>query len=69
VAAAILSIRAGFLHPTINLRERDPACDLDYVSEGARALEGRERGAVLLCNTIAFGSKNSALVLRVLPRA
>jgi 3-oxoacyl-[acyl-carrier-protein] synthase II len=67
VAAAILSIRAGFLHPTINLGERDSACDLDYVSEGAREIDGRvrERGAVVLCNTIAFGSKNSALVLRV----
>jgi 3-oxoacyl-(acyl-carrier-protein) synthase len=66
VAATILSIRAGFLHPTINLVERDPACDLDYVAEGARAIErGRER--VALCNTIAFGSKNSALVVRVRP--
>jgi 3-oxoacyl-[acyl-carrier-protein] synthase II len=64
IAATILSIRAGFLHPTINLRERDPGCDLDYVANEARGIE-RGRDYLALCNTIAFGSKNSALVVRV----
>jgi 3-oxoacyl-[acyl-carrier-protein] synthase II len=66
VAATILSVRAGFWHPTINLRQRDPACDLDYVGEGAREIAGGGRGElVALCNCIAFGSKNSALVVRI----
>jgi 3-oxoacyl-[acyl-carrier-protein] synthase II len=46
--------------PTINLETPDPACDLDYVPEIGRkaAIEHA------VCNCIAFGSKNSALVLR-----
>lgn len=48
-----------FIPPTINLRERDPACDLDYVSEGARETSAR----VALINCLAFGAKNSALVV------
>ncbi|MDU7217327.1 MAG: beta-ketoacyl-ACP synthase II, partial [Dialister sp.] len=31
-----LSIENNKVHPTINLKERDPECDLDYVTEGAR---------------------------------
>ena len=33
-----LAVRDRIVPPTINLRERDPACDLDYVTEGARRL-------------------------------
>jgi 3-oxoacyl-[acyl-carrier-protein] synthase II len=66
VAAAILSLRAGFVHPTVNLVERDEACDLDYVAEGAREIAAKDgRGMVAMCNCIAFGSKNSAVVVRV----
>ena len=48
--------------PTINLDEADPACDLDYVANGARKAGVR----VALCNCIGFGSKNSALVIEKL---
>jgi 3-oxoacyl-[acyl-carrier-protein] synthase II len=60
VAATILGMRAGVLHPTINLDKPDPACDLDYIPNIARAAQVD----VALCNCIAFGSKNSALVVR-----
>jgi 3-oxoacyl-[acyl-carrier-protein] synthase II len=60
IAATILSMRAGFLHPTINLDSRDPSCDLDYVPNVAR----RHSFDLALCNCIAFGSKNSAIVIR-----
>jgi 3-oxoacyl-[acyl-carrier-protein] synthase II len=53
-------MRMGRLHPTINLTEPDPQCDLDYVPNVSRS----GRTDVALCNCIAFGSKNSALVLR-----
>ena len=33
VAATLLGMRDGFLPPTINLDEPDPACDLDYVAQ------------------------------------
>ncbi|MEA2734769.1 MAG: 3-oxoacyl-[acyl-carrier-protein] synthase [Humisphaera sp.] len=63
VAATILSMRARHVHPTINLDSPDPECDLDYVPNVAR----KQDVDVALCNCIAFGSKNSALVLRRRP--
>ena len=59
IAATILCMRRGAVHPTINLDAPDPACDLDYVPHRARAAPVD----VALCNCIAFGSKNSALIL------
>jgi len=59
LAAAVLSLRTGVLHPTINQDRPDPACDLDYVPNTAR----RASVDVALCNCIAFGSKNSAIVV------
>ena len=60
VAATILGMQSGVLHPTINLDKPDPACDLDYIPNAARPAQVD----VSLCNCIAFGSKNSALVVR-----
>lgn len=61
LAATVLCARAGFVHPTINLDHADPACDLDYVPGIAREMDV----GLALCNCIAFGSKNSALVVRI----
>jgi 3-oxoacyl-[acyl-carrier-protein] synthase II len=60
LAATVLGLRAGVLHPTINLDQPDPDCDLDYLPHHAR----RAEVDVALCNCIAFGSKNSALVVK-----
>lgn len=60
VAATLLGMRDGVVHPTINLADADPECDLDYVPGQARPLAME----YAVCNCIAFGSKNSALVLR-----
>jgi 3-oxoacyl-[acyl-carrier-protein] synthase II len=60
IAATILSLRAGMLHPTINLDDPDPQCDLDYIANDARPSNGAQ---IALCNCIAFGSKNSAMVI------
>jgi 3-oxoacyl-[acyl-carrier-protein] synthase II len=60
VAATLIAMQSGKIPPTINLDQADPECDLDYVPEVGRA--ARIEHAV--CNCIAFGSKNSALVLR-----
>jgi 3-oxoacyl-[acyl-carrier-protein] synthase II len=54
----------AFVTPTINLEEPDPACDLDYTPNMACATDAR----VALVNCLAFGAKNSALVLRVSER-
>jgi 3-oxoacyl-[acyl-carrier-protein] synthase II len=63
VAATMLSMLARHVHPTINLDTPDPECDLDYVPNVAR----KRDVDVALCNCIAFGSKNSALILRRAP--
>ena len=60
VVATLMAMRNGFVPPTINLESPDPECDLDYVAN-----EGREAQIdAALCNCIAFGSKNSALVFK-----
>jgi 3-oxoacyl-[acyl-carrier-protein] synthase II len=60
VAATLLAMRDGVVAPTINVDEPDPECDLDYIREPGRRLAIEHAVA----NCIAFGSKNSALVLR-----
>jgi len=60
VAATLLAMRDGVVPPTINVDEPDPDCDLDYVPTAGRRLAIENAVA----NCIAFGSKNSALVLR-----
>ncbi len=60
VAATLVAMKHGQVPPTINLDSPDPECDLDYVPEPGR----RAQIEHAICNCIAFGSKNSALVLR-----
>ena len=60
VAATIVAMHSGRIPPTINLEAPDPECDLDYVPEAGR----KKSIEHAVCNCIAFGSKNSALVLR-----
>jgi 3-oxoacyl-[acyl-carrier-protein] synthase II len=60
VAATLLAMRDGVLPPTANVDVPDPDCDLDYVPEPGR----RADIEYAVANCIAFGSKNSALVLR-----
>jgi 3-oxoacyl-[acyl-carrier-protein] synthase II len=62
IAATLLSMRDGVVPPTINVDEPDPECDLDYVPATARPLDFE----YAVSNCIAFGSKNSAIVLRKL---
>ncbi len=60
LAATLLAMRDGLLPPTANVAEPDPDCDLDYVPEPGR----RKAVEYAVANCIAFGSKNSALVVR-----
>jgi 3-oxoacyl-[acyl-carrier-protein] synthase II len=62
MAATLLAMRDGVLPPTLNLDEPDPECDLDYVTDIGR----RADVEYAVANCIAFGSKNSALLLRKL---
>jgi 3-oxoacyl-[acyl-carrier-protein] synthase II len=60
VAATLLAMRDGVAPPTLNVDVPDPECDLDYIPSSSRPLAIEHAVA----NCIAFGSKNSALVLR-----
>jgi 3-oxoacyl-[acyl-carrier-protein] synthase II len=57
--ACIKTVQDGIMHPTINLQNPDPACDLDYIPNTAR--DGRvER---VLSNSFGFGGQNACLLL------
>lgn len=60
IACSLVALNEGLLPPTINLEQRDPACDLDYVAEGARP------GHVgsFLSNSFGFGGMNAVLAVR-----
>jgi 3-oxoacyl-[acyl-carrier-protein] synthase II len=60
MVATVLAMRDGKVHPTINLTNPDPECDLDYISEGARDLDVR----VALSNSFGFGGHNATLVIK-----
>lgn len=55
-----LALDQAMLPPTRNLTDPDPACDLDYVAEGARS----QQVDVALCNAFGFGGANACLALR-----
>jgi 3-oxoacyl-[acyl-carrier-protein] synthase II len=59
LAATLLAMRDGRVAPTLNVDVPDPDCDLDYVPHQSRQIEIEHA----ICNCIAFGSKNSALVV------
>ncbi len=58
--AAILCANVGLVHPTINLDNPDPDCDLDYVPDRARTLTGD----CFISNSFAFGGMNACLAFR-----
>jgi 3-oxoacyl-[acyl-carrier-protein] synthase II len=60
MAATLIAMHHSELPPTINLENPDPECDLDYVPQAGR----KHQIENAVCNCIAFGSKNSALVLK-----
>jgi 3-oxoacyl-(acyl-carrier-protein) synthase len=59
LAAAVGSIQHGIIPPTMNYREKDPSCDLDYVPNEARA-EGIKN--VLVISSDPYGN-NSAMIV------
>ena len=60
VIAAVACMQGNVVHPTINLEEPDPDCDLDYVPHVAR----EHRQQYVLSSSFAFGGQNAAVVLR-----
>ena len=62
IASSLLALRDGFLPPTINLRNPDPACDLDYTPNEPRPA----RVSSFLSNSFGFGGMNAVVALHLL---
>ena len=58
--ACIQTINSGIIHPTINLQNPDPECDLDYVANESRCSDVTN----VLSNSFGFGGQNSCIVLK-----
>ncbi|SPE59142.1 3-oxoacyl-(acyl-carrier-protein) synthase II [Verrucomicrobia bacterium] len=56
--ASALSLFCAVVPPTINLTNRDPECDLDYVPGNSRPFRGR----TVLSNSFGFGGQNATLI-------
>jgi 3-oxoacyl-[acyl-carrier-protein] synthase II len=54
-----LALRDGVLPPTINLRNPDPECDLDYVPNDAR----ESQVEVAISNAMGLGGHNGCVLL------
>jgi 3-oxoacyl-[acyl-carrier-protein] synthase II len=57
----VLAMRDSCVPPTINQEHPDPACDLNYVPNKARAA----KVSVALNNSFGFGGQNASLVVRL----
>jgi 3-oxoacyl-[acyl-carrier-protein] synthase II len=58
-ALTLMSMKEGILPPTINLKERDPECDLDYVTESRKA-----EIKFAISQSFGFGGVNAVLVFK-----
>lgn len=56
--ATVMSIAEGVVHPTLNLENPDPECDLDYVPLSARKAAVR----YAMSNSFGFGGVNACIL-------
>jgi len=57
-AASVMAMLHGLLPPTHNLDDPDPACELDHIRKGPRAVEVDH----VMSNSFGFGGHNISLV-------
>lgn len=57
--ACVKSIETGIIHPTMNLINPDPECDLDYTPNKAV----QQTVNVALSNSLGFGGHNCAIII------
>lgn len=58
-AVTLMSIREGIVTPTINLKTRDPECDLNFITETRKA-----EIKTAVSNSFGFGGVNAVLAFR-----
>lgn len=58
--ACVKTLQEGIAHPTIGYEVPDPACDLDYLTEGKRAVDAR----YVLSNSFGFGGHNGVICMK-----
>jgi 3-oxoacyl-[acyl-carrier-protein] synthase II len=62
LTATVMCMNVDMVHPTLNLHDPDPDCDLDYVPLVAR----EHKTSIALCNSFGFGGMNASTVVRKL---
>ena len=60
MVATALTLANGILPPTINYREPDPDCDLDYIPNQARQV----KADMAISNSFGFGGQNACVAVR-----
>jgi 3-oxoacyl-[acyl-carrier-protein] synthase II len=55
----VKTLQDGLIPPTINYETPDPACDLDYVTEGSRPADLKH----VMSNSFGFGGHNATIIL------
>ncbi len=58
--ACVMMIRDGVIHPTINLEDQDPRCDLNYVPNKAI----KQDLTYAISNSFGFGGHNVSLIFK-----
>lgn len=58
--ACVKTLQEGIAHPTIGYEVPDSACDLDYLTEGKRAIDVR----YVLSNSFGFGGHNGVICMK-----
>jgi 3-oxoacyl-[acyl-carrier-protein] synthase II len=59
-AYTVLSVSRNEIHPTVNLKNPDPKCDLDYVPNVMRSRNVR----AAISNSFGFGGQNASIVVK-----
>ena len=58
--ATVLALKNGIVPPTINYKEADPECDLNYVPNQAIKVDL----TIAASNSLGFGGHNSCVALK-----
>lgn len=66
--ASALAVKERMMPPTINFEERDPQCDLDYITDGARPMNHSADVKTAMSNSFGFGGNNAVLIARGVAR-